>query len=262
MKQDKPNLYEIDPMEDTEEFTPESAQIWRNLSSFAARCMGAGVLGPYTQVIDALREALEEELDIDQDLARAECRIQVACEWIAHGAKPLLWWARENIGIFDFAEDSTQYFPGGPLYQGPPAVCLQRWGFWQTRFEELGKLPGLRVDSEGGARSVRDHEHDREAHSQHAMIIIALRFILYVSQWEQKRIRSRFCSPVYASDLRRFGVLHLSKLVHYQSISDGCCTQKRQRRQCSELLITICSIYKAETTKHVTTGDKILGPKL
>ncbi|KAL7915564.1 hypothetical protein GGI35DRAFT_475224 [Trichoderma velutinum] len=138
-------------MEDTEEFTPESAQMWRNLSSFAARCMGAGVLGPYTQVIDALREALEEELGIERDLARAECKVQVACEWIAHGAKPLLWWARENIGYTDVTEDSTQYFPRGPLYRGPPTVCLQRWGFWQIRFKELGKGNSLRDEVRKGA---------------------------------------------------------------------------------------------------------------
>ena len=131
-------------MEDTEELTPERAQMWRNLSSFAARCMGAGVLGPYAQVINALREALEKDLGIERDLARAECKIQVAYEWIAHGAKPLVWWARENSGYSDVAEDSTQYFPGGPLYRGPPTVCLQRWGYWQTRFEELGKVPSLR----------------------------------------------------------------------------------------------------------------------
>ncbi|KAK6452848.1 hypothetical protein FP744_10009099 [Trichoderma asperellum] len=85
------DAYLDSPMDDTEEFTPETAQIWRNLSSFAARCMGAGVLGSYTQVITALRGALEEELGIERDLARAECKVQVACEWIAHGAKPLVW---------------------------------------------------------------------------------------------------------------------------------------------------------------------------
>ncbi|OTA92448.1 hypothetical protein M434DRAFT_324875 [Hypoxylon sp. CO27-5] len=130
-----------DPMGEMEEFTPETAQIWRNISSFAARCMGTGTLGPYSQVVDALREALEEELDTDHNLAKAECRIQVACEWMSHGAKPLLWWARENIGYTDIADDETQYFPCGSLYKGTPAVCLQRWGFWQTRFEELGKDP-------------------------------------------------------------------------------------------------------------------------
>jgi hypothetical protein len=42
--------------------------------------MGTGVLGPYSQVVDALREALEEVLDIDRDLAKVECTIQVAYE--------------------------------------------------------------------------------------------------------------------------------------------------------------------------------------
>jgi hypothetical protein len=36
-------------------------------------------------------------------------------------------------------EDDSQHFRSGPLYRGPQAVCLQRWGFWQTRFEELGE---------------------------------------------------------------------------------------------------------------------------
>ncbi|KAI0129490.1 hypothetical protein BJ170DRAFT_275852 [Xylariales sp. AK1849] len=114
------------------ESTPESIQMWRNLNSFAARCMGAGVLGLYVKLMDALRETLEEELGIDQDPAKAECNIEVACEWIARCAKLLIWWAQENIGYVDTTEDSTQNLPGGPLYQGPHIVCLRRWEFWQT----------------------------------------------------------------------------------------------------------------------------------
>jgi hypothetical protein len=105
--------------------------------------MGVGVLGPYIQVVVALKSGLETELDTE-NLAKTECKIQVACEWITYGAKVLLSWAQENIGYVDVAEDDTQYFPGGSLYHGPPAMCLQRWGFWQTRFEGLGKDPSLR----------------------------------------------------------------------------------------------------------------------
>lgn len=136
----------IDPTLEGEEFTPESVQIWRNLNSFAARCMGAGVLGLYVKLMDALREALEEDLDIDQDSEKAECNIQVACEWIARCTKQLVWWAQENIGYTDITEDGTQHFPGGPLYNGPHFVCLQRLGFWQTRLQELGKHPGLKEE--------------------------------------------------------------------------------------------------------------------
>ncbi|KAK9783983.1 hypothetical protein SCAR479_00542 [Seiridium cardinale] len=135
--------YDKNPIAEGDELTPESLHLWRNWSSFIARCMDGAVLGMYVQQIDALRGALEEELDIERDMAKTECQLQVAFEWITHTARNLLWWAQENIGLVDVANDSTQYFPGGPLYQGPPCVCLRRWGFWQARFEELGKHPGL-----------------------------------------------------------------------------------------------------------------------
>ncbi|KAI1389652.1 uncharacterized protein F4822DRAFT_399111 [Hypoxylon trugodes] len=135
-----------DPMSEAAEFTPESAKIWRNINSFTARCTGAGVLNPSLQVTYALRSALEEGLNTDpQNLERAECRMQVACEWIAHSAKPLLWWARENIDLSPEAayEDRSQHVRRGELYEGTPAVCPERWGFWKIRFGELGKHPGF-----------------------------------------------------------------------------------------------------------------------
>jgi hypothetical protein len=82
----------------------------------------------------ALRSALEEEVGV------TECRIQVACEWVCHAAKRLFWWARDNIGYMDVTvEDEANYIEGGPLYRGPPTMCLERWGFWLDRLEELGK---------------------------------------------------------------------------------------------------------------------------
>jgi hypothetical protein len=82
----------------------------------------------------SLRSALEDEVGV------TDCRIQVACEWIPHAAKPLLWWARENIGYLDVTvEDEANYVQAGPLYHGPPTMCLRRWGFWLNRLEELGK---------------------------------------------------------------------------------------------------------------------------
>lgn len=136
-------LYSLDPFDYPEDLTPEAIQMWRNLSSFAARCTGVDVLSPSTQVIRALQEALEGELEIDRHLARVECNIQVASEWIAHSAKPLLCWALENVGLSDI-ETNGQHFAGGSLYRGPPMVCLQRWDYWQNRFEELGKATSLR----------------------------------------------------------------------------------------------------------------------
>lgn len=123
------------------EFTPRAAQIWKNLNSFAARCLGAGVAGPYSDVMHAMRSALEEDLGTPLDINMAECKIQVACEWISHAAKPLLWWARENVGYTNVTVDDQegQYVEGGILYHGPDAMCLQRWAFWLGRFEEIAK---------------------------------------------------------------------------------------------------------------------------
>lgn len=102
--------------------------------------MAVDILGAYKQVLCALRSALEEDLSILPSVDMAECRIQVACDWIPYAGKPLLWWARENIGYTDVTvDDEANYVEGGPLYDGPPAMCFRRWGFWLDRFEEVGK---------------------------------------------------------------------------------------------------------------------------
>ncbi|EPE27923.1 hypothetical protein GLAREA_04714 [Glarea lozoyensis ATCC 20868] len=131
-----------DPMQNVAtsvELTPREALIWRNLNSFAARCLGADVAGPYSDAMYAMRSALEEDLStIETNMIR--CKVQVACDWILHAAKPFLWWARENIDYYVTPDDQEgQYIEGGALYHGPPAMCLQRWAFWQGRFEEIGK---------------------------------------------------------------------------------------------------------------------------
>ena len=126
-----------DPTLEPEEFSPKTAHIWRNMNAFGARCLGAGVLGAYWEAMYAMRSALEDEQTGKKE---HECRVQVACEWISHASKPLLWWAQENIGYADVpVEDKAAYVEQGPLYSGPASMCLQRWGFWLDRFEELSK---------------------------------------------------------------------------------------------------------------------------
>jgi hypothetical protein len=101
-----------DPISETGDFNPKAAQIWRNLNSFASRCLGVG-----------------------RSLLPSDVRYA-----ISHAAKPQLWWARENIGYMDVTvEDEANYNERGTLYHGPPTMCLQRWGFWLDNFEELGK---------------------------------------------------------------------------------------------------------------------------
>jgi hypothetical protein len=77
-----------------------------------------------------------EELEITM----SELKVQMACIWILHGARRLLCWAKDYTGdIDDPLELQAALFEGGPLYHGPPAMCLQTWGFWLSRLEELGK---------------------------------------------------------------------------------------------------------------------------
>ncbi|KAK1640972.1 hypothetical protein BDP81DRAFT_390295 [Colletotrichum phormii] len=126
----------------TESFTTKDAQEWRNINRFGALLLGSGVLGLHTQAMDALRSALEEEPSSIP--AVAECRLRLACEWIRHSARSLLWWSQENIGYLempeyerDLTEEAISY--QGVLYEGPPIMCRQRWEFWMVRLEWLAK---------------------------------------------------------------------------------------------------------------------------
>ncbi|KAL0776390.1 hypothetical protein CaCOL14_007677 [Colletotrichum acutatum] len=98
--------------------------------------------------MDVLRSALEEEPSPIP--AVAECRLRVAFERIRQSARSLLRWARENVGYPEMpeyesglTEETIAY--QGVLYEGPPIMCLQRWGFWMDRLEWLTKSddPGL-----------------------------------------------------------------------------------------------------------------------
>ncbi|KAK6829502.1 hypothetical protein PG987_010086 [Apiospora arundinis] len=128
----------LDPV-DFENYSPEYLQEWRNTNRFLARLVEAGIFAPSSQVMYAMRVALEEDLSMTDNAALRECRVQIACDWIKHTAKPLLWWALENLGYHDVpVEDEAAYVEGGPLYYGPQTMCLRRWGFWMDRFQQLG----------------------------------------------------------------------------------------------------------------------------
>ncbi|KAF6820577.1 hypothetical protein CSOJ01_00833 [Colletotrichum sojae] len=147
---DAVDTYIEDPTTGMMEFTDKADKIWQNMTAFAARGLGASVLGPYDRAMFALISALEEEPSKTQEIL--DSRIKAACAWITHASKPLLRWALENAGRTDASPDDTAvYMDGGPLYRGPPLMCLQRWGFWIDRLEELGKDAS---GAGGGARKV------------------------------------------------------------------------------------------------------------
>ena len=109
-------------MLEIENFKAEDAIFWIKESAFAARCYGAGLGLVHLQSIVALRDALGHEQTDGQ--AAAECRIQVACVCITHAATTILRWGQENIGRQITGDDQDEYIENGPLYNGPPGVCI------------------------------------------------------------------------------------------------------------------------------------------
>lgn len=56
-----------------------------------------------------------------------------------HSDRSLFDWARQNKGRISITEEDAEYIEAGPLYDGVPVVCPQRWAFWESRLVELGK---------------------------------------------------------------------------------------------------------------------------
>ncbi|KAF4808982.1 hypothetical protein CGCSCA5_v011866 [Colletotrichum siamense] len=132
------DAYLSDPTRGCSELDITESHRWTSLNELAARCLGSGVAGPYHHALDAMRSNLEEELSSDRWVLST--RMDVAELWIRHARKPILKWALENAGRTDPPkEDSMDYEESGPLYHGPPMMCLQRWGFWIERLEQLSK---------------------------------------------------------------------------------------------------------------------------
>lgn len=118
-------------------YIPGDLTVWQNVNSFRARLTEVEILAPCYQIVEAMREGLEDDLGIYPGLR--ECRVQIACDWMQRCADQLLSWAKENIGsLYDFPNGTVFHHKNGRLYSGPPAVCLQRWGFWLQRLEALG----------------------------------------------------------------------------------------------------------------------------
>ena len=68
-----------------------------------------------------------------------EWKIKVVCAWLTQGgAKPLLWWAKENMDHGN-VEDEGNSITRGPLYHGPAIMCFDRWNFWLYRLQELAE---------------------------------------------------------------------------------------------------------------------------
>ncbi|KAJ0377533.1 hypothetical protein COL26b_004240 [Colletotrichum chrysophilum] len=163
------DIARFDPTTGYTKLTWESRLAWEQLNSFGGLCLASAIGGPHHHAMNAMRSALEEEISPDIDIA--ECRMSIACEWSMRlASKPLLRWALENVGAEHPKEDSMDYEEPGPLYHGPPMMCLQRWGFWIERLEQLSK--GDDRDHElirGDAKTVVEYMQDAEKELGHTL---------------------------------------------------------------------------------------------
>ncbi|OJJ50303.1 hypothetical protein ASPZODRAFT_128923 [Penicilliopsis zonata CBS 506.65] len=105
----------------------QDAEKWKSLNSFAARMLGKRLGSWWNFAMWELQAALEEEY---KDQAIADCNVTVACEWIVHSGDYIF----EQIGNADGQSEQ------GPLYSGPPGLCLERWNFWKRRLREMSQL--------------------------------------------------------------------------------------------------------------------------
>jgi hypothetical protein len=64
-----------DPTAELENFTPRNAQIWLKFNLYAARCLGAELVGLYSLAMQAMRSAPEEDLSTNEMSVR-ECKIK------------------------------------------------------------------------------------------------------------------------------------------------------------------------------------------
>lgn len=142
-----------------EPFTETAAQEWLNFNEFEAKLLEAGSYGAHFDAMLVLQLALEEELPTAAEDGLADCRVMAASIWLSRCAKDFFQWAQENVDP-EVTPHEGSHFVAGPLYNGRPYICPERWEFWQHRLEELGApdsglLPQTREAVQRAAEAMR-----------------------------------------------------------------------------------------------------------
>lgn len=136
-----------DPTFDQEEpITEQLVQIWLKFNEFEARLMESDVAEASLDAMWIIGRALEEDLpaptEESPESPAVDCRLLAASIWILRCAKDFYEWARENADP-DAEPQKTYQFQGGPLYDGRPTMCPERWDFWRHRLEEIIALDSV-----------------------------------------------------------------------------------------------------------------------
>jgi hypothetical protein len=112
--------------------TGTTAAGWTNINAFAARLTAAAAVDFSVYGIWAMRSALETPIDaLPADEVPAA--LQAASAWLQLAGRPMhdseQRWAR--------SPQHGDPARGGPLYEGPPGFCAERWALWRARLRVL-----------------------------------------------------------------------------------------------------------------------------
>ena len=93
-----------------------------NLNAFSARLLDMGLANWVFFAVWSLRAALEQESAV-RDIR--EYDILAGVQWIEHSGLTLY----RRLSDVELTEEGKRNLRGGPLYNGPPGLCSQRWEF-------------------------------------------------------------------------------------------------------------------------------------
>jgi Protein of unknown function (DUF3632) len=106
-----------------------------NLTSFIARLIGVGLINPLNFALWELRDALETKIDSKEMVS---CKVSAASEWIIRCGKRLYKETlQRDVERLDAMQRDEAVPKGGPLYNGRPGFCRERWQFWKRRFSKV-----------------------------------------------------------------------------------------------------------------------------
>lgn len=149
------------PISNGAEPTPESAQQWISLNSYAARLLEIR-FGYWTHLaVWTLKTALEQPPKAYKP--SLNCAVAAAAEWIIHSGYFIFGRLTElgkdgKSGEGRGEEDESIGVGVGPLFGGKAGLTMERWHFWKQRFGEVRKLLDAQAKKQATKAQMRMNE--------------------------------------------------------------------------------------------------------
>lgn len=133
----------------------EVIQKFKNVNTLAALLMRSGKEAFHYEVFatSTMSEALETTAQLETT-ASPEAFIPAAATWIAVLGRQMYQWDG-NLG------DPGS---GGPLWQGQPGPCEERWKFWKKRFVEISESNDISQEARKAATEAAITMHEIDSH--------------------------------------------------------------------------------------------------